>query len=200
MKSLFRRNRNFIEIYDNALSKKECEILINQFEKSDKVIQGLTSRGYTPEYKKCLEIKGDFTEKNIINNILRPKVISYMQKFVDKNKFPCEFDNMGALDFIQSWTFSKYYNIQKYENEDDGYKQWHCEHGTEENSNRILAWMFYLNDAKCGTEFAYFPTVNAKAGRCVIWPAFWTHLHRGVIPNKGIKYIATGWYEYCKDD
>ena len=123
-----------------------------------------------------------------------------MQKFVDKNKFPCEFDNMGALDFIQSWTFSKYYNIQKYENEDDGYKQWHCEHGMEENSNRILAWMFYLNDAKCGTEFAYFPTVNAKAGRCVIWPAFWTHLHRGVIPNKGIKYIATGWYEYCKDD
>ena len=27
-------NPDFIGIYDNALTKKECEILINQFEKS----------------------------------------------------------------------------------------------------------------------------------------------------------------------
>ena len=59
-----------------------------------------------------------------------------------------------------------------------------------------MAWMFYLNDAKSGTEFANYPTINAKMGRCVIWPSFWTHLHKGVIPNRGIKYIATGWFVY----
>ena len=56
--------------------------------------------------------------------------------------------------------------------------------------------MFYLNNAKCGTEFMEYPTVQAKIGRLVIWPAFWTHVHKGVIPNKGIKYIITGWASY----
>ena len=28
---------DFIEVYDNVLSKRDCEILINQFEKSDDV-------------------------------------------------------------------------------------------------------------------------------------------------------------------
>ena len=48
IKSLFRKNPNFIEVYDNALSKKECEILINQFEKSDEQYIGETSNGYEP--------------------------------------------------------------------------------------------------------------------------------------------------------
>ena len=93
-------------------------------------------------------------------------------------------------------TFNIYdnYNIQRYEGEEDGYKAWHCEHGRgDDSSKRILAWMFYLNDAKSGTEFKYYSTINAKRGRCVIWPAGFTHTHRGVIPNKGLKYIATGW-------
>ena len=40
IKSLFRKNPDFVEIYDNALSQKECEILINQFEKSDEQFAG----------------------------------------------------------------------------------------------------------------------------------------------------------------
>ena len=196
IRSLFRKNPDFIEIYDNALSKKECEILINQFEKSDEVVQGVTSSGYNSDYKKCLELYCNLNEDNVINNILKPKLFSHIKKYTKKQHFS---DSRGALNRIFQWKYSEYFQIQKYDGENDGYKDWHCEHGPhEENSRRILAWMFYLNDAKCGTEFAYFPTVNAKAGRCVIWPAFWTHLHKGVIPNKGIKYIATGWYEYCK--
>ena len=59
-----------------------------------------------------------------------------------------------------------------------------------------MAWMFYLNDAKCGTEFLNYPTVQAKRGRCVIWPAFWTHVHKGQLPNIGLKYIVTGWISF----
>ena len=66
-----------------------------------------------------------------------------------------------------------------------------------ENPQRILAWMIYLNDAECGTEFPYQDiTLEAKAGRLALWPAAWTHPHKGVTPNIGNKYIATGWYEY----
>ena len=197
IKSLFRRNLDFIEIYDHALSKKECEILINQFEKSNPQ-RGVTSGGYEPGAKDCLELHCNLEEECVITNILRPKLISYMGKYVKKHRF---HEDKGALDLINTWGCCKWFNIQKYDGENDGYKKWHTEQGpSNSSSKRILAWMFYLNDAKCGTEFAYFPTINSKAGRCVIWPSSWTHLHRGVIPNKGIKYIVTGWFSYDSYD
>jgi len=28
----------------------------------------------------------------------------------------------------------------------------------------------------------------------VIWPAYWTHLHKGQISQSQTKYITTGWY------
>jgi hypothetical protein len=55
----------------------------------------------------------------------------------------------------------------------------------------------FFNDAKSGTRFYHQKLdMKAKAGRMVIWPAAWTHMHSGIIPNKGTKYIATGWFSY----
>ena len=189
IKSLFRKNLNFIEVYDNALSKKECEILINQFEKSDKHFNGSTSLGYDPDIKKCTQLELDLRDQSVISTIVKPNLISCIRKYREKYHLP--------LYYAHTWKLFNEAAFQKYDGKEDGYKIWHCEHGSnEENGRRILAWMFYLNDAKCGTEFAYFSKVNAKMGRLVIWPSSWTHLHKGVIPNKGIKYIATGWVEY----
>ena len=42
--------------------------------------------------------------------------------------------------------------------------------------------------------------VEAEQGKGVIWPAGWTHPHKGVTPNIGNKYIATGWFEYYDPD
>ena len=101
----------------------------------------------------------------------------------------------SSLEYLSPWRVFPDYNFQKYQTEDDGAKTWHTEHGGGLCSTRILAWMIYLNNAKSGTEFMHFPTMQAKAGRCIIWPAGWTHLHKGV-PNKGLKYIVTGWVSY----
>ena len=58
--------------------------------------------------------------------------------------------------------------------------------------------MFYLTDAKSGTEFMHYPTMSAKKGRCIIWPASFTHVHRSA-PNKGVKYIISGWISYAPE-
>ena len=189
IRSLFHRNHNFIEVYDNALSKKECKILINQFEKSDEKDWGLTSGGYEPDRKKCMQMHLDLNDSSVISNIVTSKLFSCMRKYGEKYH-----DN---LHYTCTWDFFPEASFQKYDGREDGYKIWHCEHspGTP-FSERLMAWMFYLNDAKCGTEFAYFPTINSKAGRCVIWPSFWTHTHKGVTPNIGLKYIITGWISY----
>jgi hypothetical protein len=81
----------------------------------------------------------------------------------------------------------------------EGYHVWHSENAGLSHSNRILAWMIYLNDVKEGgeTEFLYQSMrVTPKQGTLVIWPAGFTHLHRGNPPLNGEKYIMTGWLEY----
>ena len=190
IQSLFRRNPDFIEIYDHALSQKECEILINHFEKSNEVQYGLIADGsYYPDRKKCLQIKLDLNDSSPSSNIVREKLSLYLNQY--RKKYSLELEN------TQHWNFFPYAAFQKYDGKEDGFKAWHCEHGNgESDSKRIMAWMFYLNDAKCGTEFYNSPTIKAKRGRCVIWPAFWTHVHKGVTPNIGLKYIVTGWISY----
>ena len=192
IKSLFRKNPDFIGVYDNALSKKECEILINQFEKSSNLMKGKTSNGYDSTVKESLELPCYFDDKSVISNIIKPKLNSYLKLY--KTKYPFLDKNSAR------WKYNIEYNFQKYDGENDGYKVWHCEHGPGlETRNRILAWMFYLNDAKSGTDFWHFFKVNGKLGRCVIFPSFWTHMHKGITPNIGLKYIITGWVSFTND-
>ena len=61
-----------------------------------------------------------------------------------------------------------------------------------------MAWTIYLNTVEDGGTYynEYDKTIDAVEGRLVIFPAFWTHTHQGIISNTKTKYIATGWYIY----
>ena len=183
---------NFIGVYDNTLPEYQCKICINYFE-SRKKIPGAIGRGkglvLDPSVKKCTEIDEDIliTDRTVLGEIIRSSLYPCLDKYKEKYL---------ALGDGSAWNVDDSYNIQKYETPDDGYKVWHCEHGGGRvMSSRMLAWMIYLNDAQSGTQFRYYPNIHAKMGRCVIWPASWTHSHRGA-PNIGLKYIATGWCSY----
>lgn len=81
-----------------------------------------------------------------------------------------------------------------------GYHVWHAENTTYEMAHRTLVWMIYLNDDFTGgeTEFLHqHKRLTPKRGTVVIWPAAWTHQHRGNPPLEGTKYILTGWYINC---
>jgi hypothetical protein len=80
-----------------------------------------------------------------------------------------------------------------------GYHVWHYESGSREHSNRLLTWILYLNDVHEGgeTEFLYqHMRVKPEQGTLVIWPAAFTHTHRGNPPLSNEKYIVTGWTEF----
>ena len=70
-----------------------------------------------------------------------------------------------------------------------------------DNVSRSLAWIIYLNDVPEGegeTEFLYQGLrVTPKQGTLVMWPAQFTHTHRGNPVYNCTKYIATGWIEYA---
>jgi uncharacterized membrane protein len=65
--------------------------------------------------------------------------------------------------------------------------------------HRIFAWMTYLNDVNQGGEtcFEHFDLkVKPITGQTLIWPAEWTHAHKGEVLLKGNKYIITGWMHF----
>lgn len=95
------------------------------------------------------------------------------------------------------WNIIEDYNIQYYK-PGGGFKKWHSEGPADEN--RLLVFMTYLNNVKeGGTDFKYQNIrVEARKGLTLIWPAAFTHCHKGVITEKEEKYIVTGWYGFVK--
>tara|TARA_X000000368_G_scaffold415675_1_gene407899 strand:- start:1803 stop:2438 length:636 start_codon:yes stop_codon:yes gene_type:complete len=78
-----------------------------------------------------------------------------------------------------------------------GFHAWHSDQGGD-LSFRQLVTLLYLNDDFEGgeTEFLHQSLrIKPQAGKFVIFPAFWTHLHRGNPPMGGNKYILTSWVE-----
>lgn len=79
-----------------------------------------------------------------------------------------------------------------------GYHLWHYENSTMDHAMRELTWMIYLNDMPEGdgeTEFLdQRRRIRPTAGTVVIWPAGYTHVHKGNTVFTQDKYILTGWY------
>jgi len=74
---------------------------------------------------------------------------------------------------------------------------WHIDGGSHEFSQRQLVALWYLNDvAGPGgeTEFLFQDVkIKPERGKLILFPPFWTHEHRGITLQQGVKYIATTW-------
>ena len=111
----------------------------------------------------------------------------------------------SLLEYLKVYTeadthYSKFaivenYNLQHYPI-GGGFKDWHFEADCVDKSRRVLVFMTFLNDVPDGgTMFKYQDlTIPAKKGLSVIWPAGFTHTHKGQISQTSEKIIATGWW------
>ena len=100
-----------------------------------------------------------------------------------------------SSDPVSSWTCK----LQKTQS-GGGYHVWHCEDGAFIYRDRVLTWMMYLNDIPVenggATDFLHQKcSFQPTTGTMVMWPATYTHMHRGSFLTGDIpKYIATGWF------
>ena len=190
--------KNFISVYDNAISQEDCKSIREFFEE--------TNDCKNPNEFMCKKIGiiGDRVDKNIkdsndvpmsfnfsyikTNQIIMQSLARHTKKYVKEND---ELRNISTWGILDSYNLQRYYPNQ-------GYLKSHCENVNMTTNKRVLVWMFFLNTVKDGggTYFSsYDLTVDAVEGRLVIWPAYWTHCHKGIVSKSQTKYIATGWYE-----
>ena len=141
-----------------------------------------------PDSKTCSEI-GINPQQNIYG-ALRPYNIALNDII---RHYVADFT---AWNYAFDWRIEERYNIQWYK-KGQGFKRWHAERCVDEPLflKRSLVFMTYLNDVDDGgTEFYYQNCeVKARKGLTLIWPADWTHTHRGVISHTKEKKIITGW-------
>ena len=94
------------------------------------------------------------------------------------------------------WHDFKHHIVEKH----GGYHTWHHERGAmhEGISNRVLVWHLSLttHENEGELEFLYLGhRIEPKAGRLLIWPAGFTHVHRGnPIRTDTEKHYITGWF------
>ena len=92
------------------------------------------------------------------------------------------------------------FNIGKY-SPGQHFQKIHTERASLGSLHRLLAFMTYLNDVEDGgsTFFSHYDLdIKPQKGLTIIWPAEWTHAHKGNIINRGSKYIITGWLTFAR--
>jgi hypothetical protein len=118
------------------------------------------------------------------------------------------FDSLGVayIDQLIQYVFCyDNFTVQHYEKGVGGYHYWHSEIYPQLPHNkplhRVLAFLYYLNDVEEGgeTEFHYQGIkVKPKQGSLIIFPAGFTHSHKGHIPISHEKYVISSWLMYNK--
>jgi len=184
---------NFIGVYDNYITKEECNKGIKLFEDQNKFNKTLNRIAF--EKAPVLEKKDNqfFANPNTIDvwwESLKPMMLNFDLAW---NHY-CQ--HTGAKDAYNQSFFYTSLKIQK-TLPTEGYHVWHIEHGKGfEYEPRAFVFSIYLNDVEEGgeTEFLNFSKrTKPKTGRIVIWPAAFPYLHRGNPPLSGEKYILTSW-------
>jgi len=176
------------------IDPRVCEALIDYFEANQDKEEGTcgNSQG-EPHVDKSIK---DSTDIHIKADNIYGIVGIYRQQL--QKVLECYIEKYPEANKVEKFNIKGQYNMQKYP-VSGGFKKWHAENnGNNLTGKRHLVFMTYLNDVKNGgTEFLYQNVVTpCEKGLTLIWPAGWTHYHRGVVSEFDEKYIVTGWYEF----
>jgi|TARA_B110000259_G_C13903038_1_gene357687 hypothetical protein len=194
-KSAYKKQSHFIGSW-NIRNDDLCKQIINFFEEN-KILQkkGTSGSGVDETTKKTTDI-------TISPNDLKNDEFKCFNNYMDE-LYKC------FIDYQHQWPFMKNmiknldirsFNVQKYL-KGDHFSKVHTERANLQHSDRVFAWMTYLNNVEDGgaTNFLHYDiSVKPEIGKTLIWPAEWTHAHNGRIVNSGKKYIITGWMNFTQ--
>lgn len=173
-----------------------CDRLIDYFEAhTERQASGTTTGGNNIDNKDRTDISISPYELNLPGNeIFRTYIDSLFECYKDYLVQWPFLNEMGQNLEIGAFNFGRYQKGQHFQ-------KVHSERTSLHTLHRILAWMTYLNDADLGGEtyFTHYDiTIKPRKGLTIIWPAEWTHAHRGNVLLGESKYMLTGWVNFSK--
>jgi len=179
---------SFIYEKERALPPDVCAAAIRRFEASaDQQAPGRIGQAaeLAPQVKRSTDLRISGREDwRDLDRILAQQLVSSF------NAFALEFPFFAANKFKDIG-----YNLQR--TLPGEYYHWHVDAGPGEFSARQMVAIWYLNDVPGPGGETEFPLqevlIRPAQGKLVLFPPFWTHVHRGVTLREGVKYIATTW-------
>jgi Rps23 Pro-64 3,4-dihydroxylase Tpa1-like proline 4-hydroxylase len=183
--------QSFVFEKKDALPDFLCDNMVERFEAAgDEQYPGRIGQTFSEDLsiKKStdLVVSGKPHWKDVDNNLFRSLGMA-LQEFREKYEyFKGPFKDNGYA--LQRTNVGEHYH-------------WHIDGGSHDFAQRQLVAVWYLNDVPGPggeTEFLFQDIkVTPEKGKLVLFPPFWTHEHRGVTLEKGVKYIATTWVVFA---
>lgn len=173
-----------IFVFKNFLSDERCDELIQFHKDSPDKYEGVVSRNVVNnQVKRCIDVM--VSDKKIIDDL----VLCVNDMFPEiAEKYPVIVKFPMSLGYPQ---------IQRYDKE-TGYFKEHIDNSIYEEVERVLAFIYYLNDVEEGgeTEFKTIQNIGSvkikpEKGTVVAFPVSWKFVHEGHIPMSSDKYIVS---------
>lgn len=169
-------HNDFIEVYDNALSREQCAALIKRFERCGQLAPGAVGGGIYPELKHSSDVTiSAYPEwqdvEQALNMAMLNGLVAYLRRYPHTLIAPLMLQmqdpNSGELRRLDASDVERMdasqlvpvaqqvfrpgaINLQRYRAGEGGYPYWHCElyprDPGAESLHRTLLWTVYLND------------------------------------------------------
>ncbi len=186
-----------ILLYENFFPEEMIDGWLNAWE--DAKVRGLTIPRHAFDTNDIRRKKDESLSFIDLPIGLTPQT-SGMIEIIEQDIFNDLFERYPQLEDTYRMLFVSGGRIQETEPR-GGYHSWHHEQSWDMSSrNTVLAWSLFLNDVNEGGELEFlYQSLRIKPVRnhFLIWPAGYTHLHRGNPPLKDPKLIFTGWIDFA---
>tara|TARA_B100001559_G_scaffold230035_1_gene193612 strand:- start:435 stop:1094 length:660 start_codon:yes stop_codon:yes gene_type:complete len=196
----------FISQYENCFTEGQLDSFIDYFERGKEL--GMTARRHIYDTENTLSKNDESHAFENLNHNRMSDIITLEEDIAWRAQYGDFLDychNVLLPQYTNHWFYELREHTRIFEGKvqktavGEGYHDFHCETMTKISRDRVLAWSLYLNDVEEGgeTEFLYqAQRFKPKRGDFLVWPAGFTHAHRGNPPLSNDKYICTGWVEW----
>ena len=180
---------DFISIYENAITLEDCKKWIEYIDylRKEGLIVQENSKLHERDHETLNFSNDDAYDLTSSDKLVRSFLPS-IKKYVDN--YLQDYSLLGESNFLLYDVKAKRIPVA------GGFHKWHYENASHESATRRFVVQAYLNTIQEGgeTEFLYQnKRIKAVQGTLLIWPAGYTHVHRGNPPIGQDKYILTSW-------
>ena len=186
---------DFIWVKDDVLTSEFCKHCIEKFEHDQSMLPGVVGGGLNKNIKDTMDVmittNGNWPEEDEVFSKSLTECLHEYEEYL--------YGIAPSLEVGEHDYYDTGYQIQRTKPESVGYTWHHDFTLTREDTGavaiRVLTYIWYLNTIDYGgyTEFANGESIKPEAGKLILFPADWSHVHRGIPPTYEDKYICTGW-------